>query len=214
MPDVIQCPSCHRPLRVPDELVGLPVKCPDCGMVFLTVTGTPASPTAPASVPPSQVTATAPTVSPVARGIPEPFFADDRASTAVGGPGVALLIVGILGLIASSFSLLAVLGMDHEKFMEGFKSQMEDVPPEQVEEMGRLIVGPAAGVIHGVFVAISLLVLLGAVMMLRRRFYPLAVLGSVLAMINLETCCCVLGLPVGFWSLLVLMRADVQETFR
>jgi predicted Zn finger-like uncharacterized protein len=34
MPDVIACPHCQRKLRVTDELMGQPVKCPTCATTF------------------------------------------------------------------------------------------------------------------------------------------------------------------------------------
>ena len=34
MAQVIDCPSCHRTLRVPDDLQGSQVKCPSCGVTF------------------------------------------------------------------------------------------------------------------------------------------------------------------------------------
>ena len=34
MPIQISCPACGRALRVPDELIGKPVKCPSCYQQF------------------------------------------------------------------------------------------------------------------------------------------------------------------------------------
>src|SRR5262245_45878044 len=34
MPTQTTCPSCHRPLRVPDNLIGQDVKCPGCQTIF------------------------------------------------------------------------------------------------------------------------------------------------------------------------------------
>jgi predicted Zn finger-like uncharacterized protein len=34
MPSVIACPSCQKQLKVPDELIGRPVKCPGCKETF------------------------------------------------------------------------------------------------------------------------------------------------------------------------------------
>lgn len=34
MPEFISCPQCQRKLRVPDELMGQPVKCPTCNSAF------------------------------------------------------------------------------------------------------------------------------------------------------------------------------------
>jgi len=34
MPEIISCPQCQRQLRVPDNLIGQPVKCPSCATIF------------------------------------------------------------------------------------------------------------------------------------------------------------------------------------
>jgi hypothetical protein len=34
MPTIVACASCHRPLRIPDDLGGQRVKCPTCGHIF------------------------------------------------------------------------------------------------------------------------------------------------------------------------------------
>jgi predicted Zn finger-like uncharacterized protein len=49
MPEIIACPECQQQLRVQDDLLGQPVKCPACRTTF-TATG-PASAPPPASVP-------------------------------------------------------------------------------------------------------------------------------------------------------------------
>src|SRR5262245_7448049 len=39
MPIETQCPSCTRPMRVPDDLLGKKVKCPSCDTVFTAQEG-------------------------------------------------------------------------------------------------------------------------------------------------------------------------------
>ncbi len=38
MPEIVTCPNCTRKLRVPDDLVGKTVKCPECKQAFLAQT--------------------------------------------------------------------------------------------------------------------------------------------------------------------------------
>jgi predicted Zn finger-like uncharacterized protein len=47
MPIVVECPSCNRKLRVPDELLGQQVKCPTCGATFAASTEGAAPPPEP-----------------------------------------------------------------------------------------------------------------------------------------------------------------------
>src|SRR5438874_11415834 len=39
MPEIINCPQCERKLRVPDDLLDRPVKCPTCGHLFTAPPG-------------------------------------------------------------------------------------------------------------------------------------------------------------------------------
>ena len=61
--------------------------------------------------------------------------------------------------------------------------------------------------------ASGLIVLAGAISMMQLRWYPLAIIASVLAMIPVVSPCCLLGLPFGIWSLIVLMQPDVRQSF-
>ncbi|HEV3082162.1 MAG TPA: MJ0042-type zinc finger domain-containing protein [Gemmataceae bacterium] len=47
MPELIQCPSCDRKLRVPDNLIGKKVKCPSCSKTFVAAAAEEDLPTAP-----------------------------------------------------------------------------------------------------------------------------------------------------------------------
>jgi predicted Zn finger-like uncharacterized protein len=47
MAEVIQCPSCHKKLRVPENLLGKNVKCPACSTMFVAEAGEEDLPIAP-----------------------------------------------------------------------------------------------------------------------------------------------------------------------
>ena len=55
----------------------------------------------------------------------------------------------------------------------------------------------------------ALLILFGAVQMMQIRSYAWAVAAAIVAVIS----CSLIGLLAGIWALVILMRADVQETF-
>jgi len=215
MADLINCPSCQRPLRVPDELIGRPVKCPDCGMVFLTVQGSPA---AGGVAQPAPLPSAMPV--PAAGGQPMPVMPEavpyrEAAGNAAVAPGIALLVIGTLGLLAALYYLLVIGRLDPQEMQAMLKQQAPpDMPAEQVEQIGQLAFGPPARTFHGVFAGVNLLIIMGAIAMLSRRLYAVAVLGSVLAIVNIEGCCCLLGIPVGIWSLVVLLRPEVSAAFR
>ena len=63
-----------------------------------------------------------------------------------------------------------------------------------------------------VLMGMGVLILAGSIQMLRRRGYELAMTGSVLAMLPCSPSC-ILGLPFGIWSLVVLNNPQVREAF-
>ena len=65
----------------------------------------------------------------------------------------------------------------------------------------------------GVLLGLNLITALGAIQMLRRRTYGLAIVAALLALNPVNLPCCVLQLPFGIW-LVVLLRGDVRIAFR
>ena len=57
------------------------------------------------------------------------------------------------------------------------------------------------------------LILVGAVKMLRKRTYGLAVVACALSLIPVLTPALFLGIPLGIWGLVVLRREDVRSAF-
>src|SRR5438876_949430 len=91
--ELIRCPSCDHALRLPRDLFGQTVECPQCGNRFA----------APAPSAPSAVRA-AGEPSPVYGG--ESDFAALRARQSARAPAVALLITSILGMGVGVLGLL------------------------------------------------------------------------------------------------------------
>ena len=210
MPEIfVSCPQCERPLRVPDELLGRPAKCPACGLTFAVPGGGHEAPLMPVPAAPSaDYDPSEPYDEPGRPPAPWQFDQEVRegANRLVTPPAVCLLITGILGVLANCLRAVVVLtgggqppGADVPDFM---RKAMEMVTPEMV-----LI----SSIVFG---SVSLVIVLGAVQMLRRRMYGLAIASSILAMINIECLCCVFGLPVGIWSLAVLLKPEVRSVFQ
>ncbi len=82
-----------------------------------------------------------------------------------------------------------------------------------LEAMAKASSGPFAIVTNLVGLVASLLILLGGVQMLRKKSWGLALTGSIVAMLPVGSCCCI-GLPIGIWALVVLLNADVKNSFR
>src|SRR5207245_719685 len=102
MPEIfVSCPQCERPLRVPDELVGRPAKCPACGLTFAVPSGVHEALLMPVQATRSpEYDPTEPYNVPGRHPAPRQFDQEVRqgANRLVTPPAVCLLITGILGV--------------------------------------------------------------------------------------------------------------------
>jgi hypothetical protein len=139
----------------------------------------------------------------------------------VTGPAIFLIIIGALNLLSGlggiSMGLICyVLPPDM------IEAQMKQQNPQQAAQikaqgmdMKQLVTIEGhfwmAGGVGGFILGIP--ILLGGIGMLRLRWYGLAALGSVLAMIS-PGGCCALGMAAGIWGLVVLFNPEVRSAFQ
>jgi hypothetical protein len=122
----------------------------------------------------------------------------DQAS----GPAIGLIIVGILYFLAAGLSLLVrLLGAS---FLAA--NQMQRDP------FANVFSGPAGIASALLSFLIGLLILLGGIKMKKLESYGLAMTASILAMLPCSICC-VVGLPIGIWSLVILSKPEVKSAF-
>lgn len=217
---IINCPQCQRPLRVTDELRNRLVKCPTCDVTFRMPGDSnepqPVTPLRPEVASVSPGGPRPPTVGPEGydpgfrREQPEPWdlaLAErERARTAVQLPAILLLITGLLGLLVNLWHLSQWI-VQPEAMLQMVRQFMGPLPDPQA------LIGVSIGV-FAVLATASLVVIFGAIQMLRLRMYGLTLVGSLLPMINCNTGCCVLGIPLGIWALVVLLRPEVRAAFK
>jgi hypothetical protein len=138
-------------------------------------------------------------------------------------PAIFLIVTAILnGLTACGLAFIGftVISMPLEQFkkqQEMFAFQKKNM--QQLEKQGTSVkdLQQQAGMMYiiggGVGLAFAALILLGAIQMLRLRWYGLAVTTNVVAMIPGISCCCILGLPFGIWGLVLLVKPEVKAAF-
>jgi len=128
-------------------------------------------------------------------------------------PGLFLLLVGFIGTIVNGYTSINALA-DPEATQaridnmakEIAKLTNQQIPAARIDDPGTKAMFVAVGVI-------SIIPILGAVAMLRVRFWGLAIFGSIIAMINFANCCCLIGMPVGVYCLIKLLDPDVRSLF-
>ena len=170
---------------------------------------------------------------PAGQGSPYEAGPNPQARERLMLPGVFLLAIGVLNLLASLFfaanSATSMFASDEmlEKSMKDQLEMMKQMFPamkDQLEqemakktpaEMRRQSLLVGAAITIPTFLA-SLVVLLGGVGMIRSRWYGLCMVASIVAAIPCvsPTGCCCIGNGVGIWALVVLLNPDVRSVFR
>ena len=125
----------------------------------------------------------------------------------VQGPAMGLLATAVLGFLAM-LGNLAWSGFSAATTASNLSGADPDII---VSAIGSYVGGACfscfALIIGGV-------ILFGALKMKNLQSYNLALAASVLAAIPCLSPCCLIGLPVGIWSIVTLMDEDVKAAFQ
>ncbi len=116
-------------------------------------------------------------------------------------PAITLIVLASLMLAYGIFNMVIALAA-------GLPAAPQNQPPGV--EIGRAF--GFYGAVFGIPIY-NLLVLIGSIMMLRRKSYAMAMMAAVMASIPICTPCVILGCPFGIWALVLLMQPPVKATF-
>lgn len=143
----------------------------------------------------------------------EIYAGPNRALVAskVSGPAIGLMVVGGLGVVWNLFSL----GMNLLGTGLTLPGMMGD---QDAAQRAMQAMSGGVGILFGVIgLAISALVIFGAMKMRTLTNYGLSLASAILAMVPGLTCwCCCFGLPglpIGIWALVVLLDNNVKQSF-
>ena len=124
----------------------------------------------------------------------------------VSGPAIGLMITAGLGMAANVMGILShLLGMGMGA-LGGFEH--DQFPALQ------MLQGPIGIVLNFIGIGMGIVVLLGAIKMKNLESYSFAMIATIIAMIPCLSPCCCLGVPIGIWSLIVLLDSNVKAAFR
>jgi hypothetical protein len=141
------------------------------------------------------------------------------ARNQVKGPAMGLLATAVIGFVVQI--ILIVLTFTAPTLFSGFLQNMQGQAKTQRERdqlneaMQQLQQGPSVLDIlaHVVALVVGGVILYGALKMKELESFGLAVTASVLAMLPWISPCCCIGLPMGIWSLVVLLNERVKSEF-
>jgi hypothetical protein len=124
-------------------------------------------------------------------------------------PSILILVMAGLGVLYSLYGLVSS-GASTEQL----NTMMNDpnFPPAAKDFVGALTGGVAKGL--NVFaILLDGLMLYGALQMRALKSFPLAMTSAILVMLPCVGCCCLFGLPIGIWTLTILLRPEVRAQF-
>jgi hypothetical protein len=135
-------------------------------------------------------------------------------------PAVGLLVTSILAVLWGVFGVVVNLLPDTAPAQRQARGKVrrfgEDRPiqpaaPEVAEPKDPLrFPFPVMWYVQGV---VGLVIIAGAIQMMRRKMYPLALLAAILGSVPMLGACCVLSVPFGIWGLVVLLKGEVRAAF-
>jgi amino acid transporter len=140
---------------------------------------------------------------------------DAQAKNAVAIPAILLMVVAILGVL---FALYGVASSGEAELRKAMDEAMQNpLLPQMYRDYMRT--NPVdvswARYLYGFLAVLSAFVFFGALRMKNLQSYGLAMAAAIVACLP---CCgpCLgcLSLPLGIWSLIVLTRPDVKQSFR
>jgi hypothetical protein len=134
-----------------------------------------------------------------------PQVVGSDASRQVAGPATGLLVTGVIGAFFAGIGLIMnIIGM-------GISPFIRDEIPDRYAEFWEGSLGAASSFI-GILVAAF--IIFASLKMRELRQYELSIAASIIAMIPCISPCCILGLPIGIWCLVVLLRPEVKAAFQ
>lgn len=135
---------------------------------------------------------------------------DGRAAAlaAVKGPAVGLKVTAILGFIAVGLGLAINIWT-----LAGGNFGMQELPNAQMQQYFTTL-GGGMGIVQNLIGAvIGVLIWRGAAKMEALQNHQFALAASILAIIPCLSPCCLFGLPLGIWALVVLNKPEVKSQF-
>ena len=144
-----------------------------------------------------------------------------EAKSKVKGPGICLLIVGIISVLLLGWSVISYFTTMPAQF-EAERVKIENNPqmqPAQKEQFKEFmtkyeeIVYKVMPVQWALISISSVLIIVGSIKMMSLSSTGWSRTAAILAMIPMVSGCCILGIPFGIWALVVLGKPEVKRAF-
>jgi hypothetical protein len=152
-----------------------------------------------------ELSAFIPTIAPAATPY-APTASSIGGADLVSGPAIGLIVTAALGFLAT------IIGVAWNILGAGMGMNQPGVDPE-MQKFVTMFSG-TMGVVSGILgFVVSGLILFGALKMKKYQSYGWAMAASILAVIPCISPCCLVGIPIGIWALVVLSKPEVKAQF-
>lgn len=147
--------------------------------------------------------ATAAAIAPLPQPAYQPGVA--AATDQVNGPAIGLIVTAALNIL---LSLIRILGA-----IVGFgMSAMQHTGNREIDRIISMS-GAIGGVFGAVGVLCAVVILMGGIKMRKLENRGLCLTAAILAVIPCTSPCCLVGIPLGIWALVVLSKPEVKGAF-
>jgi hypothetical protein len=144
------------------------------------------------------------------------------ASGKISIPGALMIATGVLNLLLAVGGAMVAFtfqNMPREEFKKAYEQQ-NPAQRKQLEEQGwtiddllNIYVRGGYGVAAAGAIG-ALLPIIGGACMLARKARGLAIFAALVTAIPVTSPCCLFGVPIGIWALVILLQSDVKAAFR
>jgi hypothetical protein len=132
----------------------------------------------------------------------------DAALQLIKGPAIGLKVTAIVGLV-----LVAVGLVINVLTLSGFHIGLQQIQDPQMQKLINTL-GGGLGIVRDIIGGVmGVIVLIGAAKMQKLQNYQFALTASIVAMVPCISPCCIFGLPLGIWALVVLNKPEVKSQF-
>ena len=122
-------------------------------------------------------------------------------------PAICLIIAASLNAMIGLLALLG--GLLRLSRMRG----SEALPVDEAERLGYVtstVVGYGSSLLS---LLLAPLIIYGAIQMMKAKNYKVALTAAILVIVPFTSCCFLVGIPIGIWSLVILIKPEVKEAF-
>jgi hypothetical protein len=149
-------------------------------------------------------------------GVPDPMDpfqpgqANPLALSTVKGPATGLLVTAGLSIP------FHIVGLVYTLVFGPAEPQLPpNADPAQVQMAQNIaeFMGPVQMISSVLATIIGVVIIVGALKMMKLESYGLAMTSAVLIMLPCISPCCLLGLPIGMWAIVALNNSNVKTSF-